>query len=134
MARSSSPLNVIVILTDNLGYAELGCYGNEFNSTPNLDRLAREGVRFTQAYAAAPVCSLTRAGYMTGQYPARLGINDYLTANDPKYLLPVTESLPKQFAKAGYETALIGKWHLMGDYRTIAHWSCSRLTMAGRLM
>lgn len=118
VARSSSPLNVIVILTDDLGYGELGCYGNEFNSTPNLDRLAREGVRFTQAYSAAPVCSPMRASYMTGQYPARVGINDFLTANDPKFLPPETESLPKQFARAGYETALIGKWHLMGDYRT----------------
>lgn len=118
VAQPHTPLNVIVILTDDLGYGELGCYGNRFNSTPNLDRLAREGVRFTQAYAAAPVCSPTRASYMTGQYPARTGINDYLREDDPKFLSPSVESLPKQFARAGYETALIGKWHLMGDYRT----------------
>ena len=118
MAQSRARLNVIVILTDDLGYGELGCYGHRFNSTPHLDRLAGEGVRFTQAYAAAPVCSPTRASYMTGQYPARLGINDYLRADDSKFLSPAIETLPKQLARAGYETALIGKWHLMGDYAT----------------
>jgi arylsulfatase A len=118
MAQARTPLNVIVILADDLGYSELGCYGNRFNSTPHLDRLAREGVRFTQAYAAAPVCSPMRASYMTGQYPARVGINDYLRADDAKFLSPSIETLPKQFARAGYETALIGKWHLMGDYKT----------------
>lgn len=117
-ARPAAPLNIIVILADDLGWGELGCYGNTFNHTPNLDRLAREGVRFTQAYSASPVCSPTRASYMTGEYPARLGINDYLRADDSKFLSPAIETLPRQFARAGYETALIGKWHLMGDYRT----------------
>ncbi len=108
--------NVIVILADDLGWFELGCYGNGFNETPHLDRLALQGVRFTHAYSAAPVCSPTRASYMTGQYPARVGILDYLRADDPNHLSPALATLPKQFAAAGYETALIGKWHLMGDY------------------
>jgi arylsulfatase A len=109
--------NIVVILTDDLGWAELGCYGNRFNETPNLDALAAQGVRFTQGYAPSPVCSPTRASYMTGQYPARVGINDYLRAKDPKFLSPDLPALPKLLAAAGYETALIGKWHLMGDYQ-----------------
>src|SRR6476620_10891603 len=71
-------LNVIYILADDLGYSELGSYGNTFNETPNLDILAKEGVKFNRFYAAAPVCSPYRAALMTGKYPARLGINDYL--------------------------------------------------------
>ena len=70
--------NVILILADDLGWADLGCYGSKYHKTPNLDRLAADGVRFTQAYAAAPVCSPTRAAIMTGKYPARLGITDWL--------------------------------------------------------
>lgn len=109
--------NVVFILCDDLGWSELGCYGNRFNETPNLDRLASQGIRFTGAYAAAPVCSPTRASLITGQYPARIGITDFLRADDARYLPPEVASLPKQFAAAGYQTGLIGKWHLMGDYR-----------------
>jgi hypothetical protein len=69
--------NIIFILADDLGWSELGCYGNRFNETPHLDRLAQSGMRFTQAYACAPVCSPYRAGLMTGQYPLRVGITDY---------------------------------------------------------
>ena len=65
--------NIILVLADDLGWAELGCYGNTFNETPHLDRLARAGVRLTQAYAAVPVCSPYRAALLTGQYPARVG-------------------------------------------------------------
>lgn len=110
--------NIVLILTDDLGWAELGCYGNTFNRTPNLDRLAAEGVRFTQAYSAAPVCSPTRASIITGQHPARVGITDYLRADDPNHLRPSPASLPAMLKGAGYRTGLIGKWHLMGDYRT----------------
>ena len=70
--------NVIFVLADDLGWAELGCYGNRFNETPNLDRLAKGGMRFTNAYASAPVCSPYRAAFLPGQYPARVGILDYL--------------------------------------------------------
>lgn len=69
--------NIIFILADDLGYGELGCYGNTFNETPNLDRMAKEGMRFTQAYSAAPICSPARAGFITGQYPARVRITDF---------------------------------------------------------
>ncbi|MHC4104058.1 MAG: sulfatase-like hydrolase/transferase, partial [Planctomycetota bacterium] len=84
--ESGGQPNIIFILADDMGWAELGCYGNKFNETPNLDKLANQGMRFTEAYAAAPVCSPYRAALMTGQYPARLGITDYLRPNDSKHL------------------------------------------------
>ncbi len=111
---ASRPPNVIFILADDLGYAELGCYGNRFNETPNLDWLAAHGMRFTQAYAAAPVCSPYRASLLTGQWPARVGITDYLRPDDPKHLSTDYVTLAEQFKRAGYATGLIGKWHLTG--------------------
>jgi len=116
-ADSTKRPNIVFILCDDLGWAELGCYGNTFNETPHLDALARDGMRFTSAYAAAPVCSPTRASLMTGQYPARVGITDYLRGDDPKFLSPEHATLPKVLGAAGYASALIGKWHLMGDYK-----------------
>ncbi len=112
--RDQRPPNIIFILGDDLGWAELGCYGNTFNETPNLDRLAREGLRFTQAYAAAPVCSPYRASLMTGQYPVRTGITDYLRPDDPKHLSTDYVTLPKMLKSGGYTTGIVGKWHLTG--------------------
>ena len=106
--------NIIFILADDLGWAELGCYGNKFNETPNLDKLAREGMRFTEAYAAAPVCSPYRAALMTGQYPARVGITDYLRPNDAKHLSTDYVTIAEMLKRAGYATGIIGKWHLTG--------------------
>lgn len=106
--------NIIFILADDLGWTELGCYGNKFNETPNLDKLASQGMRFTQAYAAAPVCSPYRAAFMTGQYPARLGITDYLRPNDPKHLSTDYVTIAEVLKQAGYTTGIIGKWHLTG--------------------
>ena len=117
-SRSSTP-NVIVILADDLGWEELGCYGNTFNETPHIDSLARRGVRFTQAYAAAPICSPTRASLLTGQYPARTGITDFLDAEGApshRFLDPGLPTLPRGLAAAGYTSGLIGKWHLTEDY------------------
>ncbi len=78
ISHASMATNVIFIMADDLGWHELGAYGNTFNETPNLDRLAQDGIRFSQAYAAAAVCSPTRASIITGQYPFRTGITDYL--------------------------------------------------------
>jgi len=116
--------NVIFILADDLGWADLGCYGSTFHETPNLDRLATQGVRFTGAYAACSVCSPTRASIMTGKYPARLHLTDWLPGQPDKpgqklkrpdfqKFLPLDEFTVAEALKAGgYKTALIGKWHL----------------------
>ena len=97
-----------------MGWAELSCYGNTFNETPNLDKLAKQGVRFTHAYAAAPVCSPYRAALLTGQHPARVGILDYLRPNSSN-ALPVSQiTLPKILKRNGYNTGMVGKWHLTG--------------------
>lgn len=110
---TSSKPNIIFILADDLGWGELGCYGNTFNETPNLDKLASQGVRFTRAYAAAPVCSPTRASIMTGQYPARIGITDFLAPKSTIFLDPQKYTTINQvLSHAGYYTGIIGKWHL----------------------
>src|SRR5512137_3226814 len=80
--------NFVFILADDLGWADLGCYGSTFYQTPNLDRLARQGARFTDAYAACNVCSPTRASILTGKYPARLHTTDYFGGNRRGMLLP----------------------------------------------
>jgi len=106
--------NIVFVLADDLGWAELGCYGNKFNETPNLDRMAREGMLFTQAYASAPVCSPYRAALLTGKYPARLGIVDYLRPNSANRLSSDLVTLPEVLKQNGYSTGMIGKWHLSG--------------------
>jgi len=106
--------NIVFVLADDLGWAELGCYGNKFNETPNLDKLARQGMRFTDAYAAAPVCSPFRVALMTGQWPARVGITDYLRPNDAKHLSTDYVTIAEALKQGGYTTGMIGKWHLTG--------------------
>ena len=114
---ATRPPNIIFVLADDLGWAELGCYGNHFNQTPYLDRLARDGLRLTNAYAAAPVCSPYRAALLTGQYPARLGILDYLRPNSANALATSHVTLPEMLGRHGYSTGMIGKWHLTGYAR-----------------
>jgi arylsulfatase A-like enzyme len=107
--------NIVLIIADDLGYGDLGIYGATDTRTPNLDRLAREGTRFTDFYANAPVCTPTRAGLITGRYQQRVGLERPLSTVGPSLdtVLPVTgRSLPQLMGDAGYATALIGKWHL----------------------
>lgn len=118
--------NVVLIVADDLGWADLGCYRSTYHKTPNLDRLAGEGVRFTNAYAACPVCSPTRCALMTGLYPARVGITDWLPGradrpdqklSRPKLVTDLPADLPNlatTFKSSGYVTGMIGKWHLGG--------------------
>ena len=112
---TSGKPNVVMILMDDLGYGDIGSYGVKDARTPNLDRLAREGVRLTDAYANASNCSPTRAGFVTGQYQQRYRIEWPLGADpgDTARGLPVTgASLPALLKKNGYTTGLVGKWHL----------------------
>ena len=117
--------NVIFILADDLGYSELGCYGNTFNETPNIDELARNGIRFTNAYAAQTVSSPTRAALMTGLYPPRTGIIDYLRPDDTKHLNEEYTTMAEMFKSQGYHTAIIGKWHQTGYSRAGAPYESS---------
>jgi arylsulfatase A len=104
--------NVIFILTDDQGMGDLGCYGNALVATPNVDRLAAEGVRLTSFYAGSPVCSPSRAALLTGAYPSRSGITRALSHEALEGLDPSLPTLAKQFKRAGYATGIIGKWHL----------------------
>lgn len=123
-----APPNVVVFLVDDLGQRDLGCYGGTFYETPHLDRLAKQGARFTDAYAACPVCSPTRCSLMTGQWPQRSGITDYIGAplkpenwNRNTKLLPAAyqdrlplaaPTLAEVLKSSGYATFFAGKWHL----------------------
>ena len=105
--------NVIVIFTDDQGSVDAGCYGSEDLETPNIDQLAERGSRFTQFYAAAPVCSPSRAGLLTGRYPLSAGVPGNTTSTKGKPGMPSAQvTMAEHFKAAGYRTAHIGKWHL----------------------
>lgn len=130
-AASTTAQNFLFILVDDLGWKDLGCYGSTFYETPNIDHLASEGMRFTDAYAASPVCSPTRASIMTGKYPARLGMTDIIDSGYVHHrvqswyhqtpLLPAPSldrlvheefTIAEALKEAGYATFFAGKWHL----------------------
>jgi arylsulfatase A-like enzyme len=114
-ARSSPvPPNILFILADDLGYADVSCYGRPDLKTPNVDRLAAQGLRFTQAYANSAVCSATRTALMTGryQYRLRIGLEEPLARDTNVGLPPEHPTLPSLLRKAGYSSTLVGKWHL----------------------
>ena len=111
--KSKMP-NIIIFLTDDQGYQDVGCFGSPLIKTPNLDRMAREGVRFTDFYSAAPVCSPSRAALLTGCYPPRVGVPRVLWPDDKIGLDPREVTIADMLKAKGYTTACIGKWHL-GD-------------------
>ena len=124
-SRKNTKPNFVFILVDDLGWADLGCYGSTFHETPNLDRLATGGMVFTDAYSSSPVCSPTRASIMTGKHPARVNITDWIPGDDPKnrkllgpadnhQLALEEETIAEVLSKNGYKTFFAGKWHL-GD-------------------
>jgi arylsulfatase A-like enzyme len=123
LRAAEPPLNYLVVLADDLGAADLGCMGSKFYETPHLDRLAADGMKFTAAYAACTVCSPTRAALLTGQYPARLHVTDWIAGHArpkaklrvpdwKKELDPATTTLAEVLREKGYATAHFGKWHL----------------------
>ncbi len=125
--KNDQPVNFVFILVDDLGWSDIGCYGSTFYETPNIDKLAGSGMRFAEAYAAAPVCSPTRASIMSGKYPARINTTEWFGGPQPngykrntklipaKYraVLPLEEKTVAETLKdAGYATFFAGKWHL----------------------
>ena len=126
--------NIIFILADDLGWTDLGCYGNKFNETPNIDKLAENGILFTRAYAACPVCSPTRASILTGKYPARLQLTNYIKGERHGENSPVLPAVWKPYLDGkeitlaeilktkGYTTGMAGKWHL-GNEENQTPWS-----------
>jgi arylsulfatase A len=124
--RAAPSPNFIIILCDDLGYGDLACYGHPHIRTPHLDRLAAEGIRFTHAYSAAPVCSPARVGLLTGRHPHRAGIFDWIPAAKPGvsenrslvHLRRAEITLPALLRSAGYHTALAGKWHCNADFNS----------------
>ncbi len=108
--------NMIVILCDDLGYGDLGSYGHPQIRTPNLDLLAKEGLKLTTCYSAAPVCSPSRAGLLTGRIPDRTGIYNWIPNGHPMHLPTEEVTIATILQGAGYQTALFGKWHLNGQF------------------
>jgi len=105
--------NVLLIYTDDQGSIDLNCYGSKDLATPNLDRLASRGVRFTQMYAPSAICSASRAGLMTGRFPPRAGVPGNVSSMKGNAGMPPTEvTIAEMLKSAGYATAHIGKWHL----------------------
>ncbi|MBL7154537.1 MAG: sulfatase-like hydrolase/transferase [Phycisphaerae bacterium] len=129
---SEKQTNILLIMIDDLGWMDLRCQGNERLDTPNIDRLASQGMRFTDFYAAAPVCSPTRAAIMTGQSPARLGLTNHapdrasfapknaklLSAETLDYLPLNHVTIAERLKEAGYATGFFGKWHLSGKKKS----------------
>ncbi|UJR27079.1 hypothetical protein I4U23_008381 [Adineta vaga] len=118
LSKSKTP-NILIFLVDDLGYGDLGCYGNSTINSPHIDSLARDGARYTQMYSAAPICTPSRGGFLTGRYPIRLGLtsndNRFRTFNSPGQPggLPHEETTIAEVAQQkGYRTGLVGKWHL----------------------
>lgn len=138
LSRAGSP-NILLILADDLAWTDLGCYGHPWHETPNIDRLAEEGMRFTNGYAPAPICSASRASILTGKTTARLRfefvtkdkpgrqtVDADVPLNPPKFTLNLhlfEKTIAEQLAELGYQTAFFGKWHLNAHHERYLGWS-----------
>ena len=118
-ARDGRP-NFVVILCDDLGYGDLACYGHPHIKTPHLDQLAKQGMRLTSCYAAAPVCSPSRAGMLTGRTPNRSGVYNWIPGNHVMHLRKDEVTVAMMLKEAGYDTAHVGKWHCNGKFNSPA--------------
>ena len=117
-ATAADKPNIIVILCDDLGYGDLECYGHPHIKTPNLNRLAGEGLRFTDFYSAAPVCSPARVGLLTGRSPNRAGVYHHIREGEGVFMRASETTIPNLLKKAGYATSLFGKWHCNGVFNS----------------
>jgi arylsulfatase A len=117
-ADSPARPNIVLFLADDLGYGELGCYGNTAAITPNLDRFAAEGLRFTDCHSASSVCSPSRSSLLTGRTPYRNGVVTWIPEGSPIHLRTSEVALPKLLRAAGYDTCHVGKWHLNGKFNS----------------
>lgn len=116
--------NVIIVYADDLGFGDLSCYGSHQISTPNLDRLCAEGLKFTNAYATSAVCTPSRYSILTGRYPFRNSRAHILPGDAGCIISPELDTMPKLFQRAGYHTGIVGKWHLgLGDGRRPIDWN-----------
>ena len=132
LAEPSGKPNFVIIMADDMGYAGLSCYGNPYFKTPHLDRLAKEGLKFTDFHSSGAVCSPTRAGLVTGRYQQRTGVDGVVNA-DPKHpyykrgLAQSEVTFANVLGEAGYATGLFGKWHFgylaQADGRNQSHWN-----------
>lgn len=113
---SDAATNIVVVLADDLGYGDLGCYGHPRIKTPHIDRFASQGVRFTHCYSAHPNCSPARAGLMTGRTPFRIGIYNWIPMFSPMHVKRSEITIATLLRDAGYDTCHVGKWHLNGDF------------------
>lgn len=104
--------NILIILIDDLGYGDLGCYGNTLIQTPNLDRLASQGIRLTDCYSAGPMCSPSRAALLTGRDPNRIGVYDWIPPDHFMHMPSDEITLAQLLQDADYQTCHVGKWHL----------------------
>lgn len=116
---TSAKPNVVVVLADDLGYGDLSCYGHKVIQTPNLDRFAKEGLRFTSCYSAGANCSPSRAGLMTGRTPTRVGIHNWIPMQSPMHLRESEITIATLLQQAGYTTSHVGKWHLNGMFNLV---------------
>ncbi|MEA1951999.1 MAG: sulfatase-like hydrolase/transferase, partial [Planctomycetota bacterium] len=115
-SENGTPPNFVVVLCDDLGYGDLACFGNKTIKTPCLDKLASEGMRLTDCYAAAPVCSPSRAGMLTGRTPNRLGVYDWIPEGSPMHVRRSEVTIATLLSRAGYDTCHVGKWHCNGKF------------------